>query len=87
MLLLPVSLGWINGQTQDFDGTTPTTVIPAPENPNYANDVAGAGGCTQSGVLPMGQGRPYPVTLPMFPFIPRITLITEIGVGRQFLTG
>ena len=61
LLLVPVSLRWLNGQTQDFDGTTPTTVIPAPENPQYNNDVAFAGGLNQLGVLPMGSGRP---TLP-----------------------
>jgi hypothetical protein len=58
VMLLPLQLKLLNGSTADFDGTTPTSVIASPENPNYANDVAGAGGETQLGVLPMGQGRP-----------------------------
>jgi hypothetical protein len=61
VLLIPLQLKLLNGSTPDFDGTIPTNVIASPENPNYANDVVGAGGDSQLGVLPMGQGRPtYP---------------------------
>jgi hypothetical protein len=58
ILLLPVSLKLLSGQTQDFDGTTPTTVIPAPENPHYASDVADAG-TNILGAVPMGTGRVF----------------------------
>ena len=52
-----IELRLLNGQTKDFDGTTPTTNIPAPENPHYADDIAAAGGLTNLGVCPLGQGR------------------------------
>jgi hypothetical protein len=47
----------LNGQTADFDGTIPTTLIQAPENPNYATEIDNNGGFPGLGALPIGQGR------------------------------
>jgi len=58
VMLLPLQLRLLNGSTADFDGSIPTNVIASPENPQHDNDVAGAGGVSTLGVLPMGQGRP-----------------------------
>jgi hypothetical protein len=56
-LLIPLQLALLNGSTPDFDGSVPPSIISAPENPNYSNDVTATGGVTTLGAAAMGQGR------------------------------
>jgi len=79
VLLLPVALKLLNGQTQDFDGSTPTTLIPAPENPEYTNIVViGTGGLGALGALPMGQGSKV---LPSNAYVNQTQVTAKVPLG------
>jgi hypothetical protein len=64
LTLVPVQLKLLNGFTPDCDGTVITSIIPAPENPNYSVDLAyqayqnSQGALVQDSTLgPKGPGR------------------------------
>lgn len=57
LLLVPIGLRLLNGMTTDFDGAVKKRIIPAPENPHYADDKADQNNEDMLGVKRLGLGR------------------------------
>lgn len=62
LLLVPIGLRLFNGKTTDFDAAIVRKIIPAPENPHYADDKAEQDGDDILGERLPGKGRRFGVS-------------------------